>query len=783
MWKGIDWSDNNEKVRSRSARNLEIDTDSLHGHHIPAVHITDADTLSLERRLDATGFFLNAGGSEGSLDVKRVSSCPVTTQSSYVKRAPEYESQVSTKRTSQRGNATEPSSPRASRTTLLTAPAASCLLSEHPPAEDSRATAVSVSSSSRLVGDSADKISVMSSVSQASAYSSLAAVPPELLCSIVKSSGLDMNPDSRALRKLNEHTEEFRERFNVLNEHVLRYYSCALSLRILLHGRLYVTENFIGFFSAFNDVTIFGLEPTTVLVPFSQIVAIRKRNTALIFPNSIEIELLNKTVYFFASFLMRDKTYDFLVSQWTANIKLPAVHSSHSTPEKPTDEAEAELLPRLSFERRHLSPTDVKIEQASVSPSAASSGCEQDADIWPSQSFRKVLCKAPVAAVPFPVPPTRSDVLGWENDWIYIADPALTPSVPHESLKFVYPCARWNMGVNDIVKELMIRDTFLHRLYRETGITDAVIGAWSHELPRRFQVQLDTAVSQLGRNFEHTSQSNPEGLASGNEENLETHDEFLPQRPQRSIKYQRPMKRASGFGSLMKLPPYATVDENWIFFIYSLSCIMVQSTIQLSGVPYSNCFHVVLRYRFTEIDVNDTQFDTEMAIVWDRSTLLKRKIESTTISSIREGILEFTRLATEHLYNSTSEGYDQQGCLSRNLNEGGTQVESSGMTSSAIPYDQPSVVCVPATSFVFPFLHRGIRNFPLLKCFGVTAALFRYYSKEVVFLVMLILVLWCFIGTSLQLSNLTSRVALLEAQLDAISKNIMCRPEHGALIS
>ncbi|PFH34168.1 hypothetical protein BESB_073200 [Besnoitia besnoiti] len=101
------------------------------------------------------------------------------------------------------------------------------------------------------------------------------------------------------------HQEEFKQRIG-LTEFVLQSYSCALSKRILLQGRLYVTQNTLAFFSFFNETTIFGLE-TVLIMKMKEIVAIRKKVNAFFFDNSIEIELTGDRRHFFATFLNRDK--------------------------------------------------------------------------------------------------------------------------------------------------------------------------------------------------------------------------------------------------------------------------------------------------------------------------------------------------------------------------------------------------------------------------------------------------------------------------------------------
>ncbi|SPO40631.1 related to YSP2 - protein involved in programmed cell death [Pseudozyma flocculosa] len=93
------------------------------------------------------------------------------------------------------------------------------------------------------------------------------------------------------------------------DDYLIEDYGCALSREILIHGRLYISENFIAF-----NANIFGWV-TNLVVPFSDIVAIEKRMTAFVIPNAIQLATINSK-HTFVSFLSRDTTYDLIVNIW-----------------------------------------------------------------------------------------------------------------------------------------------------------------------------------------------------------------------------------------------------------------------------------------------------------------------------------------------------------------------------------------------------------------------------------------------------------------------------------
>jgi hypothetical protein len=82
-------------------------------------------------------------------------------------------------------------------------------------------------------------------------------------------------------------------------------YSCALSHKILLQGKIYVTNKKIVFHSYFNNMNLFGT--TLIEIPKSDILDMKKKYN-MIFDNSIEITTKN-VVFFFTSFIYRDIFY------------------------------------------------------------------------------------------------------------------------------------------------------------------------------------------------------------------------------------------------------------------------------------------------------------------------------------------------------------------------------------------------------------------------------------------------------------------------------------------
>lgn len=106
-------------------------------------------------------------------------------------------------------------------------------------------------------------------------------------------------------------SEELRKNFPGLSaeEMLLGDYSCALQKDILVHGRIYVTNNFLCFYA-----NIFKWE-TAVSIPWKEVTAMTKEKTALVIPNAILI-CSGTEKLFFCSFATRDKTHMMMFRVW-----------------------------------------------------------------------------------------------------------------------------------------------------------------------------------------------------------------------------------------------------------------------------------------------------------------------------------------------------------------------------------------------------------------------------------------------------------------------------------
>ncbi|XP_028406902.1 GRAM domain-containing protein 2B-like isoform X2 [Dendronephthya gigantea] len=138
--------------------------------------------------------------------------------------------------------------------------------------------------------------------------------------------------------------EEFHKLFTDIpkEEFPINDYSCALSREILLHGRLFLSQNWLCFYS-----NIFGWE-TVVKLELRKVKSIARARTAYMFPNAILIRT-EKKKYLFCSFLMRDAAHKLLSTIWqeSTNTK-PDSGVEEVSANGDQDEEESEALEEIA---------------------------------------------------------------------------------------------------------------------------------------------------------------------------------------------------------------------------------------------------------------------------------------------------------------------------------------------------------------------------------------------------------------------------------------------------
>ncbi|KAJ1207780.1 hypothetical protein NDU88_003170 [Pleurodeles waltl] len=140
------------------------------------------------------------------------------------------------------------------------------------------------------------------------------------------------------LNQFSKANAQFHKLFqDVPKEELLKQsFTCALQKDLLYQGKLYISENWIGFHSK-----VFGKD-TKIFIPVPSVVMIKKTKTALLVPNALVISTATER-YIFVSLLSRDTTFKLLKSVCThleiasaANSPFPSSTENSFRVERPT---------------------------------------------------------------------------------------------------------------------------------------------------------------------------------------------------------------------------------------------------------------------------------------------------------------------------------------------------------------------------------------------------------------------------------------------------------------
>lgn len=105
--------------------------------------------------------------------------------------------------------------------------------------------------------------------------------------------------------------EDFKKLFRDVpdDDRLIVDYSSAIQKDILVHGRLYVSQNYLCFHA---NIIVYE---TKLVLKWKEITSIVKDKTARVIPNAISV-FTETEKYFFTSFTARDKTYMMLFRVW-----------------------------------------------------------------------------------------------------------------------------------------------------------------------------------------------------------------------------------------------------------------------------------------------------------------------------------------------------------------------------------------------------------------------------------------------------------------------------------
>ncbi|KAF5891781.1 GRAM domain-containing protein 1A-like isoform X1, partial [Clarias magur] len=436
-----------------------------------------------------------------------------------------------------------------------------------------------------------------------------------------------------------QRNEEFRKLFKKLpeTERLIVDYSCALQKDILLQGRLYLSENWICFYS-----NIFRWE-TTITLLLKEVTNITKEKTAKLIPNAIQINT-EQEKHFFTSFGARERSFMMIFRLWQNALMDKTlspkelwhiVHQCYGTElgltsedddyVSPTGEHVNGLLPGDDSSSDVMDPSSASAALGSSPPSSSSSSTQPaetqasraSTEPEPSPNTHPALAAHPAPAAAA----TNSEDVGEDaqsepanqeaamapvssleitnDDDDLPTDPSNSSDTQEEESEVESFCGdlRGRLHINTVVRmsvdklhELLFSDThFLQHLFTQRNFTDLSVQEW----------QKDSNSGISTRVLSYTiAINNPLGPKTAPVVETQT------------------LHKSSSRGV----------------------CYVVDSEVITSGIPYQDYFYTVHRYCLTSVSTQKSRLRVSSDICYRKQpwSLVKALIEKNTWSGIEE---------------------------------------------------------------------------------------------------------------------------------------------------
>nr|XP_012220126.1 PREDICTED: GRAM domain-containing protein 1B-like isoform X1 [Linepithema humile] len=434
-------------------------------------------------------------------------------------------------------------------------------------------------------------------------------------------------------------SEDFKRIFKDVpdDERLVVDYSCALQREILVHGRLYVSQNYVCFYA-----NIFMWE-TLVSLRWKDVTSITKEKTALVIPNAILICTVTDK-FFLTSFGARDKTYVMLFRVWqNALIGEPMsmaemwqlVHACYGDELGLTSDDEDYVPPLPAADEDKLS-TRLSVESFSEAEAAT---MENSIPADPSDHIAE-----PQLQVPIPKPES-------------VLDPTdLSDTTESEAEKH---------GLKMNIRGTMVCTS----LHEGRQVNKATI-----------PIHIDQLFTLLFTNSKffldyHTARKTTDLVQSAWTQNNQTNQKM------RTISYTMSLTQAIG-------PRTCQVTETQVMLPCSrpghLYCIDVESI--NAGIPYADSFSVFTHYCMNNISENETSLLVYSQIKYKKSVwgFMKSVIEKNCWAGLDDYFTNLTKALTVECEEGSGSGGLKRKTRKRRraAGVGSTQTHASDHTSA-----------------------------------------------------------------------------------------------------
>jgi hypothetical protein len=427
-------------------------------------------------------------------------------------------------------------------------------------------------------------------------------------------------------------SEPFIKKFGLPpTETLIKDYSAALYKQIPLHGRLYVSQNYICF-----ESKIFNIK-TTEVIAFKDITHIRKKSKKMKFSVGIHIDVGAQT-YHFASFVARDKTFFLLHDVWRQSVPTaPEVSDEDEDAEEDEDSTTVEAQSGAKATRMQRSYTESISTKYSRSLPASPKymGCKDPLDNPPATAALTAISPfgLETEVLPCPLDPEATHCDDLLKDVVMSATP---------------PEASTMESIATKITPSPLAETFYDDEHLSPNeFDDSEDGFLESEV---FHDILTESFDVSPLNFFRVFFSDRSCFARSYHEKRGDKDMSIQKwtnSPQfgmiRDIQYYAPVK--------VPLGPDKTRVQETQRYVLTRTRLLIETVTIMFDIPYGDSFRLEAKWLVTapSATASTCKLHVSMCVHFTKKTWFKGKIESTSMKEMKESFNQWAILAREEI--------------------------------------------------------------------------------------------------------------------------------------
>jgi hypothetical protein len=423
-------------------------------------------------------------------------------------------------------------------------------------------------------------------------------------------------------------------------EPLINDFSAALLKHILIHGRLYVSQNYICF-----ESKIFGIK-TMEVIPFKDVSVLTKKSKKLNITRGIEISTSSQT-YYFASFVSRVRAFALLTKIWREHVpKTDQQPDEDDDDDDDEEDYESDDSALKKKDKKHLMKENTDANLHKLAHSIEVDHVNDKASRrFSSPLLNRVL---PTGKSSSSTPNISASTNALEPT-LDLRDSAVIPNVTiSASSPSIPPPAVHNLTASDASSAPPSEDEEEDDTNYDSG--DGFLGNEA-----TYQPVLTTTFNCTVKGFYRVFFADESNFTNTYRENRGDKDIVVGKwttRPQfgnvRDVQFLSPVKVPLG-------PSHTRATEIQRYHL-SKNRLLIDTVTNFLDIPYGDSFRIEGKWDVVPVTPETCKLVVSIGVHFMKKTWFKSKIESTTIKETKESFQQWANLATTEVAKAHKSG-------------------------------------------------------------------------------------------------------------------------------